>query len=119
MHCWHRKHCTYALEIHEKYAKKGTNMGVVDLYRLKPLDVKNLTNCLKKYKYIISWEEHLLAGGLGSILSEFIMDNNLPVELKRFGIDDRYCYLYQRENIQKQINIDLEAVENEINSLIS
>ena len=86
-------------------------IGVIDLYRLKPVNVAYLVDCLSKYKYIITWEEHLLAGGLGSILSEIITDHNLPVKLKRIGIDNRYCYIYgSRENIQKQTRIDKDDV---------
>jgi len=98
-----------ALEIQKETDLK---IGVIDLYRLKPIH-KKFIECLKRYNYIISWEEHLLAGGLGSILSEIITDYDLPVKLKRIGIDDRYCYIYGgRKNIQKKTNIDVETVHN-------
>jgi len=103
-----------ALKIHQNCLEKGKEIGVIDLYRLKPINVKKFINCLVKYEYIISCEEHLLAGGLGSILSEIIMDNKLPLKLKRIGVDDQYCYLYGRRNIQKRTGIDINDVMNEI-----
>ena len=100
-----------ALEIQKE---TDLGIGVIDLYRLKPIH-KKFIECLKKYKYIISWEEHLLAGGLGSILSEIITDHDLSVKLKRIGIDDRYCCIYGgRDNIQKQTRIDKNDVLNAI-----
>lgn len=89
------------------------SVGVIDLYRLKPIH-KKFVECLSKYKYVISWEEHLLAGGLGSIISEIITDNDLSVRLKRIGVDDCYHYLYKRDNIQKKMNIDMRTVIREI-----
>jgi len=107
-----------ALDVQKKFSKDGIQIGVVDFYQLKPIDVKNLSNCLSNYKYVISWEEHLLAGGMGSILSEIITDNNLSVKLKRIGVDDKYCYLYGgRKNIQKKTNIYNDTVIAEINNI--
>ncbi|KKN12794.1 hypothetical protein LCGC14_1012930 [marine sediment metagenome] len=49
---------------------------------------------------IITVEEHLLAGGLGSIVAEYLADNNIQIPLKRIGIDDEYFYKYgKREDI--------------------
>jgi transketolase len=103
-----------ALIIHDKCLEKGKNIGVINLYRLKPINVKKFKNCLEKYEHIISWEEHLLAGGMGSILAEIIMDNKLCVKLTRFGVDDQYCYMYGRRNIQRRTGIDVDNVMNEI-----
>jgi len=51
-------------------------------------------------KLIITVEEHLLAGGLGSIVAEYLADNNIQIPLKRIGINDEYFYKYgSREDI--------------------
>lgn len=94
-----------AMEVHE--AMQG-QVGVIDLYRLKPL-AKTLPAVLRKYRTIISLEEHLLDGGLGSILAEIIADHCLPVRLKRLGID-RYLYDYGRENMQTLCGLDVRSV---------
>ena len=102
-----------ALETQKKLKKEGDEIGVIDLYRLNPINPKFKT-CLHKYDKIISLEEHLLNGGLGSIISEVITDNDLSVRLRRMGLTD-YIYAYGgRENIQKTCNIDVESVTQEI-----
>jgi len=51
-------------------------------------------------KLLITLEEHLLAGGLGSIVAEYLVDNNIRIPLKRIGIKDEYFYKYgKREDI--------------------
>ena len=89
----------------------GKNVGVVDLYRLKPLNKEELMESLEKnYKKVVTLEEHLLAGGLGSMISEVITDRNSRLKLSRVGIDDRYVYYYGRENIQKELGLSSEDI---------
>ncbi|MBU0894647.1 MAG: 1-deoxy-D-xylulose-5-phosphate synthase [Nanoarchaeota archaeon] len=104
-----------ALEIRKKFLEKGRNIGVIDIYRLKPIST-DLKNTLAKYKAIVSIEEHLLDGGFGSIIAEIIMDGNLNTKLKRIGLKD-YFYIYGRENIQKRCRIDVNSVVEEIEKI--
>lgn len=105
---------TNALNISSNY--NSLNLGVIDVYRLKPLNPE-LKETLSKYKNIISLEEHLLAGGFGSMLSEMINDNDLPLKLKRVGVNDLYNYEYGgRENIQNKMGIGKEDILNKIKS---
>jgi transketolase len=103
-----------ALSISNHFASKGRKIGVIDLLRLKPVG-DDFKKAIMEYKVIISMEEHLLDGGLGSILAEIIIDENLPVRLKRFGLN-KYMYAYGRKNIQKLFGIDedsiIKAIEN-------
>lgn len=63
---------------------------------LKPFRMGNLDGV----KLIITVEEHLLAGGFGSIMAEYLVDNNIQIPLKRIGIRDEYFYKYgKREDI--------------------
>jgi len=86
-------------------------IGVIDLYRLKPIN-KELIDVLRNYKLIITWEEHLLNGGLGSIISELITDNNIKTKLIRVGINDEYTYQYgERRDIQKSLCMDVGVIK--------
>ena len=65
---------------------------------LKPFNI-DIPNCTEE---IITMEEHQLNGGLGSIVAEYLVDNNINIPLKRIGIDDEYFYKYgKREDIFK------------------
>ena len=71
---------------------------------------------LTRYQTIVSLEEHLLDGGMGSILAEIIADERLPVTLKRVGLD-RYVYAYGRKNIQRICAIDEESIVKAVEAL--
>jgi transketolase len=105
-----------AIEVAKKLEETGKRIGVVDLYRLKPINPE-IVKTLAKYQKIVSIEEQLLDGGFGSIISELITDNSLPVKLKRIGLSN-YIYCYGgRGNIQKICKIDAESVVKEIEQL--
>jgi len=104
-----------ALEVYEHF-KGNQKIGVIDLYRLKPLNT-DLKDTLSSYKRIISLEEHLLDGGLGSIISEIVTDNNLSVRLKRIGLKG-YFYEYGRDSIHKKTGLDKDSVREETEKLI-
>lgn len=105
-----------ALSICIRLKEKGINIGVIDLFRLKPIG-DEFVKAISKYKIVVSLEEHLLNGGMGSAIAEIIVDGQLPIKLKRFGIDDEYLYAYGRKNIQKLSGIDEDSVISTIESL--
>jgi len=58
---------------------------------------------LSMYSEITVAEEHLV-GGLGSIIAEYITDNNLNIKLTRKYIKE-YLYAYGRDNLRKQAKL--------------
>lgn len=93
------------------------NIGVIDVYRLKPLN-PGLVSALSRYKGLVSLEEHFLIGGLGSLVSELITDNDLPTRLRRVGVDDQYHYEYGgRQHIQEKMGIGKDAVLEAVEKL--
>ena len=104
-----------ALAVSKRFVQKGSSIGVIDLFRLKPIG-EEFKKVIAKYKTIVSLEEHLLDGGMGSIIAEIIADERLPIILKRFGLS-RYVYAYGRKNIQKLCGIDEDSVTSAIENL--
>ncbi|MCS7180299.1 MAG: 1-deoxy-D-xylulose-5-phosphate synthase [bacterium] len=100
-----------AIEVSEELEKNKINVGVIDLYRIKPINSELLIETVKNTKGIITIEEHLLAGGMGSAVIEVLVDNGINLPVKRFGVKDKYLYAYGgRENIQKICGLDKESV---------
>lgn len=100
-----------AIEVADKLKEHSIDAGVIDLYRIKPVNTKLLLKNISKNKRIVTLEEHLLAGGLGSIIAEIISDNEVNTSLKRIGVDDKYYYTYGgRGNIQRICGLDTNSV---------
>ncbi len=62
---------------------------VIELHTIKPLDTELIVKAAAETHAILTVEEHSIIGGLGSAVSEVIVEN-LPVKMKRLGIKDRF-----------------------------
>ncbi len=105
-----------ALEISEQI--KDKKIGVIDLYRISPLDKESLFCFLNHTKDVIVLEEHLETGGISSTIADFICDENIQVRFKRFGVKD-YIHDYgKREFVAEQIGLDVNTLVKEIGEFI-
>ncbi len=104
-----------ALEVAQILKEHNIKAGVIDLYRIKPINENLLLKFLQKTKNIITIEEHLMYGGIGTIISDFLCDHNLPLRFKRFGLVDNYCFDYgSRGYMHKKACLDVNAIVKQI-----
>ncbi|MDD5449669.1 MAG: transketolase family protein [Candidatus Omnitrophica bacterium] len=73
----------------DELAKQGIRAALINLHTPKPLDKETILAAARKTKAIVTAEEHLLFGGMGSAVAEFL-SQNFPVPIKMVGIDDRF-----------------------------
>ena len=100
-----------AIEVSNKLKEHSINAGVIDLYRIRPINEELLLNSIEQSKRIVTLEEHLITGGIGSAVAEILIDNGKTVPLKRVGIQDKYYYAYGgRNNIQSICGLDTDSV---------
>ncbi len=82
-----------ALKTVEKFYAKNENIGVVDVFILKPVNEETLFGILRKYKYIITLEEAFInIGGLDSLVSNVLHRRNSDIKLRSLGFEDRYTF---------------------------
>jgi len=111
--------CHRAMEVAEVLGKKGQSCRVIDLWKLKPLQTSALTSAISGLSMLVSLEEHCLNGGLGSLIAEFILDNDIPIRLKRIGIPDEKLYTYGiRQTLHSEIGLDVESLVQTISSFM-
>lgn len=84
----------HAFRVAEKLAKHSVDAGIIDLYRLKPINEDLLLSFIEKSKGIVTLEEHSVIGGVGSAVSEILVDKGKSLPVKRIGIPDKYCLEY-------------------------
>jgi len=96
-----------------RVAKKINDIGIVDVFILKPLNEKLLFKTLAKYDYVITIEEGFINnGGLDSLISKILHDNQSNVKLiNRLGINDKHIFdLGERDYLHKLNNCDKESI---------
>ncbi len=77
-----------ALKVAEELNSNSMNIGVVDLYGIKPIAEQVLLSIIEEYDKVVTLEEHSIIGGIGSALCELLSDNNIYKPLKRIALAD-------------------------------
>jgi len=109
-----------ALYIAAALAKKKIHVGVMDLFNF-PVNEPEFLKKIRPFSRIITIEEHLPAGGLGSAVLEVLNDNRSYIPVHRFGLsmDKGYCYKYGgREVIRQYYGIDQKTLLKKIIKLV-
>jgi len=68
-----------ALAAYEELTKKNTFIRVVDLYSIKPIDIKTLRQCATETKAIITVEDHYPEGGIGEAVRSALSNSTVPI----------------------------------------
>ncbi len=78
------------LEAAEKLKAKGIDASVIDIHTLKPLDEALILEEANRTGAFVTAEEHLVFGGLGSVVSQTLSRKN-PVPVEFVGLHDTYA----------------------------
>ena len=86
---------TQSLVAAELLESQGIATRVLHLHTIKPLDVEAVLHYANEASFVTTVEEHILAGGLGSLIAETFADHDIrQVSLMRLGIDDVFAKHY-------------------------
>ena len=93
------------------YRDEGINVTMTDVYMIKPIDEKRLVKIISGHERVAVIEEHSSIGGLGSIVSEIMIDNKLYKPLQKISLPDEFCKNYgDRDWIRKQYGLDKDCI---------
>lgn len=70
---------------------QGIRPTVYTFPTVKPLDVQTVLACADSHRLIVTCEEHNIAGGLGTAVSEVLAEHPGKAKLLRLGIEGSYC----------------------------
>jgi len=98
--------------------KKGITPAIFTSHTLKPFDRLGFKKIIKKYKIIVSIEDHSEIGGLASILKEECFQNKFKGDLLNFSLKDEFindygshCSLLNKHGIsEKKILIKINKI---------
>lgn len=67
----------------------GVSAGVLHVHTIKPLDVEAIRRCAQA-RLVVTVEEHVIAGGLGSAVAELLCDEAIPTPVLRLALPDAF-----------------------------
>jgi transketolase len=90
-------------------AKDGIEARVVNLGCLKPLDWELVVDSARCTGAVVTAEEHMVTGGLGSAVSE-ILGEHYPAPLKRVGLRDTFGMSGKPEALLKHYGLTAKDI---------
>jgi transketolase len=96
--------------------EEGISVRVLDMATLKPADTEAIKNAAHDTKRIVTVEEHSCFGGLGSIVTETLSEEPVPVKI--LGIPDEDVIHGTSSEIFSYYQIDKEGIIKAVHSMI-
>lgn len=108
-----------ALKAAEDLAPLGIQAAVVNARFVKPLDRDLFRDLLGRVPRLLTVEDHVIAGGFGSALIEFLADEGLTgVEVKRLGVPDRFIPHGTQDELRKLCGFDKDAIAQAVLQMV-
>lgn len=101
-----------AIESAEK--EKGISIAHYDLRFLKPLDEDMLHEVGSSFKRIVTIEDGVLKGGMGSAILEFMADNGYTPRIERIGLPDHFVEHGSIQQLHQLCGIDEESIKQKL-----
>jgi 1-deoxy-D-xylulose-5-phosphate synthase len=100
-----------ALRAAQDLAPLGISAAVVNARFVKPLDKDMLRDLLTRIPRLITVEDHVIGGGFGSAVVEFLADEGISgLSIKRLGVPDRFVPHGTQDELRKMCGFDKDAI---------
>jgi len=99
-----------ALAAAETLAAAGIEATVVNARFAKPLDAERFLAIAARIGRVLTVEEHVIAGGFGSAVSELFVERGAKVELEILGVPDEWVDHGAQKLWRKHFGLDAEGI---------
>ncbi len=106
-----------ALLAAKELEKEGVGVTVMNLATIKPLDESMILALARRTNAIVTVEEHQIAGGMGSAVSEYL-SKYFPVPMEFIGVDDQFGQSGKPEELLKHYGMDEASIKKAIQKVL-
>lgn len=100
-----------AMEVSQILEENHIEAEVINARFLKPIDEETIIESIIKTKNVITIEDNIIDGGLGTVISELIIKNNLnDIKMKKFGYPDEFIKHATPDEIEKKYGLDAKSI---------
>ncbi|MBP3710914.1 MAG: 1-deoxy-D-xylulose-5-phosphate synthase [Bacteroidaceae bacterium] len=98
----------------QELQKEGHHVAHYDMRFLKPIDEGILQEVGTTFRRIVTVEDGVVKGGLGSAVIEYMSDHNLHPQIVRLGLPDHFVEHGTPEELYHLVGLDAEAIKKTI-----
>lgn len=88
---------------------------LIKLNQIKPID-DTVCEHLKKCETVYFYEESIKSGSVGEIFASMLIENDINVHFKHFGIDDKFVKQASVEHQLEHYNLDAKSIIKEVSN---
>ena len=103
-----------AMQTAEILSEHGIEATVINARFAKPLDTELIAPLAEQIGRVVTLEEGCLMGGFGSAVTEALMDRNILVPLKRFGVPDQLVEHAKPEEAKADLGLTSSQMAEQI-----
>jgi len=95
--------------------KDNIDVGVLHMHTIQPFDKESIRSLIPDVELIVTVEEHILSGGLGTSVIEFLSDNNFLSKIKviRVGLENKFVTKYgSQDELHDHFGLSVENLTN-------
>jgi transketolase len=107
-----------ALEAAAELSEDGIEVRVLDMHTIKPLDVDAVEEAARETGAIVTAEEHLLNGGLGSEVARAVAERH-PVPMAFVGIDNTYAESGEPQELLEKYGLMPRDIKEAVNRALT
>ncbi|HAN67379.1 MAG TPA: transketolase [Halieaceae bacterium] len=100
-------------------AAEGLSIRVLDAYSLKPLDEDAIVLAARETGALLTVEEHLVTGGLGSAVGEVLARNALPTKFSIHGLPDETLTVGMPDELYVHYGLTIEETARRMRVLLA
>lgn len=98
-------------------AKAGINARVLDMHTIKPIDEEAIVKAARETQRIVVAEEHLMHGGLGSVVAT-VVGRTVPVPLAYVNIGDCFAESGDPQGLLDKYGLTPQAIVDAVKSVV-
>lgn len=103
----------------ELLKEKGVNVRHLHVSTIKPFTDPQILEAIKASKTgVITVENHLVDGGLGTAVSEIMSEQGIGKKLVKLGLKDKYAHGASKNYLMKSVGIDGMSIVKSIEKMI-
>ena len=109
-----------ALSAQSELLKDNISCRIVSMHTIKPIDRDVILDCAKNTGGILTLEEHSIIGGLGSAVSEILMQEGIyPNKFKMMALPSKFSTIVGSQDFLREANfLDLKSIVTNIKDLV-
>ena len=105
-------------DVIKSLGNKGCHVAHYDMIFLSPIDEGILTEVGQRFKHVVTVEDGVVHGGLGSVVTDWFNDHGMAVHVTRMGIPSRFVAQGSIGQLRHECGIDNDSIKTKILDII-